>query len=355
MALMQIRGEQIKNNQIKDSHIQGKLTEAVLDINFPSHAPEILETKLIVDYVQKDAVTVAAGATSVDVSLSAPSAADANSKGVVLNTSIVKIRDEATGEPVNDGVSEVYGRFTAVNGTGPYTYTLEFFSKSSGTEAAYTFVDGATIDILYPQRFSLADIPENFLENERFVDGAADVTAHLNLNQVGRDLFGDSYVYNNTGARTDFFGNGNSVVQELQKQTSGTGDNSGVRAPSIIDEVIASRGNKASLDERLDVALNDDGTLKLGNRIHAHVIKETSIIADEATSVDFVFGGVDALDTPKLSDIYVIYVNGLRQLGKGASKQYTISVNGNTITVTFVDKVYKDDLIELEAIIHGTE
>jgi hypothetical protein len=352
---MQIRAEQIKNNQIKDQHINGKLSENVLDINFPNHAPEILETKLIVDYVQKDGVAVSAASKTVTFDLVAPAAADASSKGIVLNTHIVKLRDKVTGEPVNDGVAEVYGKLTGATGTGPYTYTLAFFSKPVDAEVEYTFVDAANIDVLYPQRFSLADIPENFLENERFVDGAADVTAHLNLNQVGRDLFGTSYTYKNTGARTDFFGNGNTVVEELVDQTSGTGANSTVRTPEIVDEVVAARGNKASLDQRLDVALNDDGTLKLGSRIHAHILKDSIVIADTATSIDFVFEGTDILNTPKLTDTYIVYVNGIRNLGKGANKQYTVGVVANTVTIAFADNVQKDDLIELEAIINGTE
>jgi len=35
-----------------------------------------------------------------------------------------------------------------------------------------------------------------------------------------------------------------------------------VTAENVIDEVVTARGSKASLDDRLDVALNDDGTLK---------------------------------------------------------------------------------------------
>jgi len=35
-----------------------------------------------------------------------------------------------------------------------------------------------------------------------------------------------------------------------------------VTAENIIDEVVQARGSKASLDERLDIALNNDGTLK---------------------------------------------------------------------------------------------
>lgn len=35
-----------------------------------------------------------------------------------------------------------------------------------------------------------------------------------------------------------------------------------VTAENVIDEVVAARGSKASLDERLDIALNEDGTLK---------------------------------------------------------------------------------------------
>lgn len=41
-----------------------------------------------------------------------------------------------------------------------------------------------------------------------------------------------------------------------------SGANPAVTAENVIDEVVTARGSKASLDARLDVALNEDGTLK---------------------------------------------------------------------------------------------
>ena len=352
MALMSIRANQIKDHQISDNHINGKLTEAVLEIDFLSHASEILDTKLLVDYIQKSDITVVAPAETMDIVLASPNAALATDKGIVLDAK-VKIRDNATGEPVIDGSFEVFGKLTAyVDNAGQHTYTLSFFSGPAGSETPYTAAAGK-IDILYPQRYSLSDIPANFLENERFVDGAADITAHLNLEQIAKDIFGAGYDYANIGTFTNPFGNTNTLVQELVKQTSGV-VNTSERAPAIIDEIVNSRGNKVSLDARLDVSLNDDGTLKLGSRIHAHVLKETEMLAD-ATAVDFAFGASDILDTPKASDTFVVYVNGIRHLGKGANKQYLVSIAGATVTINFVSTVYADDLVELEAIIHGVE
>jgi hypothetical protein len=50
-----------------------------------------------------------------------------------------------------------------------------------------------------------------------------------------------------------------------------------VTAENVIDEVVAARGSKASLDARLDVALNEDGTLKT----QASLVTQT-----DASSVD---------------------------------------------------------------------
>ena len=54
MAFQKIRGEQILNNVLTDSHVKTKFTEAVLDIDFAAHAAEILAKKAVVDYVQKN-------------------------------------------------------------------------------------------------------------------------------------------------------------------------------------------------------------------------------------------------------------------------------------------------------------
>lgn len=52
-----------------------------------------------------------------------------------------------------------------------------------------------------------------------------------------------------------------SIIDEVDLQTHST-TNPTVRPKAITDEVIAARGSKASLDARLDVALNEDGTPK---------------------------------------------------------------------------------------------
>jgi len=46
-----------------------------------------------------------------------------------------------------------------------------------------------------------------------------------------------------------------------------------ITAENIIDEVVAARGSKSSLDARLDVALNEDGTPKsvAGQAVNADV------------------------------------------------------------------------------------
>lgn len=51
--------------------------------------------------------------------------------------------------------------------------------------------------------------------------------------------------------------------------------NPAVTAEDVIDEVVTARGSKASLDERLDIALNEDGTLKA----QASLASQTDLLA----------------------------------------------------------------------------
>lgn len=51
------------------------------------------------------------------------------------------------------------------------------------------------------------------------------------------------------------------IYDQIEDQTHST-TNTTIKPKAITDEVVTARGSKASLDARLDVALNDDGTLK---------------------------------------------------------------------------------------------
>lgn len=352
MSFFRIRGDQLKSNIVSDHHIKTRLTENVLDISWKDHATEILEQKLIIDYVQKDTISVPSNSSNITIELPVPDSSNNTMKGIVLNYK-VKIRRSNTGEPISYNNYEVYGKLSDYSfNSGRHEYTLSFYYYDT-TEKVYTIQDTINIDILYPRVFSLADIPIGFLENERFIDGAIDVTTYLNLLQIARDTYGSQYNYNENGLATNPFNNGNSLIAELIARTQGI-VNISIKANSIIDEVISARGIKSTLGDRLSVSINPDGTLKIDSDSHKH-IKQTIFITENVTDIDFVFEGTNELNTPKLTDEYIVYVNGLRSLETGARMEHYIHIDApNVVTVSFVSEVEAGDVIVLEATIFGS-
>lgn len=279
MSMMQIRGQQIKDHQIKDQHIDGKLSEAVLDIKFSEHAAEILEEKKVVDYVQRNGVDIAVGVDSITFVSTTPHAADDEAKGIVVNKYEVRLRDTLTGEPVVltlDGEkAPMFGdiEFVETNGAD-HTYRVTFKAKKADGSVVPATVPATTkIDILYPQRFSLQDVSETFASNERFVDAAADTTAHLNIKQLAKELFGTGYVINNTGDVSNPFGNGNTVQQQLHQETHGV-TNPLVNAKDTIDEVITARAGKDSLNKRItDIEVDLDNQI---DKVYSDLLSEAA-------------------------------------------------------------------------------
>lgn len=121
------------------------------------------------------------------------------------------------------------------------------------------------------------------------------------------------------------------------------GDNSALagRVTSLETEVHAARGSLGSVDARLDVAINEDGTLKAGTQIHDHkkfvyqaVGGETNVVL--AGGAKFQVGD-DTLD---------VYVNGTLQSkglhyvenadGTGVSFGSTTLVAGDVIVLKYI-------------------
>lgn len=203
MNFNQIRGSQIQPGVLKDAHFanDAAISESKLNIDWNSRGDEILAKKLVVDYVQVNGKAVASNSGSIDVSgqITGTPATTDSAKGPVTQSSKNKVilRDAVTGDPLigSDG-HEVYGRLTEAAGV----YTVTFYSKDTlGVEQPHTVADATTIDFQYPSRFDFLTVAENFAANEKFVDGASDVSARLDLQQIAKDLFGGGYVYDHDG------------------------------------------------------------------------------------------------------------------------------------------------------------
>lgn len=249
MTKNQASGRQIKANAISNEHIaqNAAIEDKKLAIDWVARGEEILGRKLLVDYVQVEDLLVSSGSSAVTLlsGISAPLADADTKKGVVVEEGKNKVilRNRQTGDPVISTYStEVYARITH----DTTNFILTFYALTNvGVEEAYMFTEETTIDFQFPQRFSLATIGETFAANEKFVDGASDVSSRLDLEQLAKDIFGAGYDLTQTGEGANL----QSLVEQLLEATSGV-TNSSVRAKEIIDEVIGARGLSATLDER---------------------------------------------------------------------------------------------------------
>lgn len=290
MSFNQIRGEQIKNNQITDDHIKTKLSESVLDIDFISHASEILGQKLVVDYVQKqESISVSINSNSAtNIKLSAAEATSSTETGVITNTYKVLLRKADTGEPItNSSDLEIYGYLSNyVENSGEHTFSIVFYVDDGTSEIPTNMPDvngdgsNVSIEIVYPQRFTLDQVGEMFAANTKFVDGAADVTTHLNIDQLVQDVFGANYELNTNGLFSDFLENGNTLIQQLIAETSGV-TNPTEKAKEIIDEVVVARGGQSSLNARFT---NIEDTIAIDGPLDTRISNlETEIVAGRDT------------------------------------------------------------------------
>ncbi|MNM49710.1 hypothetical protein D3C81_607200 [compost metagenome] len=231
MAITRIRGGQIHDRTIDGIKItQGALMnehiaagasidESKLNIDWESKGVDILSSKKVVDYIQVSG-TVVDGLSSVNVTAlnifggSTPSFAtsdpDLAVEGIIIDApkNKVALRDSVTGDPVLDSHGhEVYGRMTYDDQNT--SYVLKFYTEEDGSgfstpvegmvEVEFTMPVNQAIDWQYAQRFNLQTVNEMFAANEKFVEGAADATAHLNIEQLAKDVYGGNFTLGRDG------------------------------------------------------------------------------------------------------------------------------------------------------------
>lgn len=248
MSITRIRGEQIQADTIKAGHIAAKqvanvaiaddaaIAESKLNINWATHYGAALATKLVLDYVQMNNVAAVGGSVENIIAAATPRANDNTTDLGVIVTNIggadknkVIIRDKTTGEPILDGLDEIYGRITwdaTLNGaTGGFK--LSFFK---GNDSAVNFATSTPVDLQYVRRFNLQDVDEAFSMNEKFVDGVADVTTALNLEQLAKDLYGTA-----TLDRDGVANLAKSVVTQISDEVTARGVAEGILQDNIDD------------------------------------------------------------------------------------------------------------------------
>lgn len=208
MAISRIRGEQIRQNILVNAHIaeDAGIEESKLSVNWSSHYAEALETKKVVDYVQVTGKTVngltelnlSTGDTPVLVGTAKITTSAGAEEGVITDAPYNKvvIRNAATGDSfLDEQDGEVFGRLVHDG----VDFKVLFVSVVDGLEAPFTMPVDAVADFQYMERFNLRTISELFAANEKFVSGAADITAFQNIQQLARDIYGAGYSLDRDG------------------------------------------------------------------------------------------------------------------------------------------------------------
>lgn len=251
MAITRIRGEQIKDGVLLNQHIaddqivnakiasNAAIAESKLDIAWYDRYHDALKVRKIVDFVQVNGTSVG-GESVIDISAIIPNTVPAvdstytagadptatTGEGVIATGSKNKaiIRDATTGEPVLDASdNEVYGRVSVIDGD----FALSFYSLISGVETAFTMPASTTINWQYAKRFNLDAVDEMFASNEKFVEGAADATAHLNISQLAKDIYGASAYNHLDRDGNGNFGSGASLYERLEAIANSADDEEG--------------------------------------------------------------------------------------------------------------------------------
>jgi hypothetical protein len=244
-----INGDKIKQNVLTNEHIaeNAAIHESKLDINWASHGQDILETKKVVDFVQVNKTEVS-GLNSINLNdlnifngnnpahvLSDP----LSGEGIIIDSpkNKVVLRNSVTGEPVlNEDNLEIFGRMFFDEDA--QSFIVNFYVDNNGSEVSVTMPNNTTIDWQYAQRFNLQTVNEMFAANEKFVEGAADATAHLNIEQLAKDVYGSNF-------SLDRDGNGNlakSLLEQLQDEIS-TRQSEDARIESAIEQEALDRAN----------------------------------------------------------------------------------------------------------------
>lgn len=328
--MITIRGDQLRPGIIEDIHIKDKLSESVLNINWSGHGSEMLSSKKVLDYIQVDNLTFSAAALDVTAQITAPPVTSGSTdEGVPSDAPYNKviIRDHATGEPVLDADGkQVFGRLTFDSTTSKWTLTLQT-TDAGGTEVDFIPSGALVVDVQYLRRFNLNTVAELFAANEKWVDGAADVTAHLNIEQLAKDLYGASFSLDRDGQANRDISVGDELAQARNSTIYGSKASLKDRLDAAETEIHAARGSKADLNTRiteLETSVNTR-TSNLEAAVHTH---HRTVIhpIDGQTQVDMPAGHTYVAG----SDTLEVYLNGLLLI---AGEDYTEDAGGTFVTM----------------------
>jgi|GEM_PF-2327095 len=276
MAISRIRGEQIRPGVLVNQHIADNagIHESKLDINWLSHYAQALETKKVIDFVQVGNKVVG-GLSSYNLSTqgilagNAPKATSVSTdEGVIIDAPYNKviIRDSVTGDSILDvSGNEVYGRMVHDG----VDFIVMFYTSNDETETPFTMPENQEIDFQYMERFNLRTVSELFAANEKFVAGAADITAFQNIHQLAKDIYGAGYTLDRDGQGNLSVSLVDQIANEVQERQQAIQD----FRNDLLAQATAGKG--ANL-----IGIEDAGNRFLGGTVEA-VLAEIKDALDE--------------------------------------------------------------------------
>lgn len=222
-GIARFRGEQLNDKILRDRHFDANhpIKEDKVDIRWREHR-EILEDTKIDVWVQVNDVPVA-GQSSIDITSVVGElgvAINEETEGVVLDKR-VELRKTGTDDfpKISPTGERVYGRVRqGEEGTEDEgKFFLDFYVTVDGIEQPFEFDENAgNIDYRYIVRTNLSVIPVDALVNggSGFVEGATDAKAYMNLEQLRKDIYGNTGTYKGDGhAILDM-----PIVEQIEKE-----------------------------------------------------------------------------------------------------------------------------------------
>lgn len=305
MAISRIRGSQIKNRTIigenieigslTDEHIapSAMISEEKLNIDWESKSSNILKAKKIINYIQVNNTDVSElsfiNLTDLNIISNEEESTLSISEreGIIVDEpkNIIAVRNADDNEPIlfNEEF-EVYGKLTHNDVDNKYILSFYYVDESMN-ETEYTMKVDQKINWKYLKRFNLENIDETFFIRESnnsgsIVDSGTDIITNLNLTQLAKDIYGNSFSLdgdgnpNLTSSIIEQILNESNKITELKNDIENEIQEREQNINDVINDLTSTDENKgASLigindkNDKINATTVEDALIELANRI----------------------------------------------------------------------------------------
>lgn len=336
IGVQEIDGTHLKDGAVgSDQLALASVTEDHLNVDWSAKASEILKTKLVIDYVQAQAVTVSATSGTVNVStlITAPLATVDEPLGVVVdpakNFVIIRTETDVT-EPIRDtDGEEVKGRLTH-DGTD---FVINFFTNKAGIEVPFEFSVDTSIVFQYPKRFDFYSVSEMFGVNEKFVDYGVDASTRYDITQLVADIFGGTYVLNGDGVGVN--------ADTLLSQVVTNADAIDAILETVAEMQEYAEETRALVEAKAQENADAIAAIAIAQRFDK-VIEEADLTGDATT-----FAIVAPVDKEPAPGNYDVYLNGMLQM-VGVHYTEASYIDGRVESIDFApDALVAGDVVQV--------